>query len=154
MERTAEAATTATSRKRNRRTSDHGWCRRTDGRTCISSLRMDHGSAYSWSWWGLRTRESRAPYSFYDLILVHWGNKNGLPVRKWKGGKFLGQERLKKLHLVQFECSMHLKLPVSYNFEVGRFPFSDYWTTDWGNKNGLPVWEWKRWKISSSRKPI
>ena len=46
-----------------------------------------------------------------------------------KVGKFLGQERLNKLHLVQFECPMHWKPPVSSNFEVGRFPFSDNWTT-------------------------
>ena len=46
-----------------------------------------------------------------------------------KVGIILAQEELSGLHLVQFECPWHWNPPVSTNFEVGRFPFSDYWTS-------------------------
>ena len=46
-----------------------------------------------------------------------------------KVGIILAQEELSGLHLVQFECPRHWNPPVSSNFEVGRFPFSDYWTS-------------------------
>ena len=38
------------------------------------------------------------------------------------------QEELNELHLVQFECARHWKSPVSFNYEVGIFPFSHNWT--------------------------
>ena len=41
----------------------------------------------------------------------------------------LAQEELSGLHLVQLECPRHWNPPVTSNFEVGRFPFSDYWTS-------------------------
>ena len=41
----------------------------------------------------------------------------------------LEKEELNKMHLVLFECPSKWKPPVSSNFEVGRFPFSDYWTS-------------------------
>ena len=43
--------------------------------------------------------------------------------------KKLEKEELNKMHLVLFECPSKWKPPVSSNFEVGRFPFSDYWTS-------------------------
>ena len=46
-----------------------------------------------------------------------------------KVGIILAQEELSGLHLVQFECPGHRNPPVSSNFGVGRFPFSDYWTS-------------------------
>ena len=46
-----------------------------------------------------------------------------------KVGIILAQEELNRLHLVQFECPRHLKPPVSSIFEVGRFPFSQNWTS-------------------------
>ena len=43
--------------------------------------------------------------------------------------KKLEKEELNKMHLVLFECPSKWKPPVSSNLEVGRFPFSDYWTS-------------------------
>ena len=46
-----------------------------------------------------------------------------------KVGIILAQEELSELHLVLFECPRHWNPPVSSNFEVERFPISDYWTS-------------------------
>ena len=53
----------------------------------------------------------------------------GSQYKSEKVGIILAQEELSGLHLVQFECPRHWNRPVSSNFEVGRFPFSDYWTS-------------------------
>ena len=52
--------------------------------------------------------------------------------------------------MVQFECPRHWKPSVSSNFKVGRIPFSHYWPSG-VIRIGLPVWRWKRWKISRTK---
>ena len=53
----------------------------------------------------------------------------GSQYEKEKLGKMLAHERFNAVHLVQFECPRQWKPPLSSNFEVGRFPFSGYWTS-------------------------
>ena len=48
--------------------------------------------------------------------------------------------------MVQFECPRHWKPTASSNFEIGRIPFSAYWSSG-VIRIGSPVWKCKSWKL-------
>ena len=64
--------------------------------------------------------QARFSLSHYLLSLWYLGNKNWVPSMKVKKLNFFqGQNGLKGLQMVQFECPRYSKPLVSFNFEVG-----------------------------------
>ena len=54
------------------------------------------------------------------------------------------------MQMVQYECPKHWKPSGSSTFGVERILFSHYWPSG-VIRIGLPVWNWKSWKISRTK---
>ena len=71
-------------------------------------------------------------------------------VWKLKSWNLFQQNGLKRVQMVQFECSKHRKPALSFFFGVVRIPFSHYCPSG-VIRIGSPVWKWKSWKFVSTK---